>query len=371
MGAHSKDIVAGLLSMAGIELNGDRPFDPRIHNEALYDRVLARGTLGLGEAYMDAWWDCDALDELACRLMRADIFDHVRLDFPTLLEIARSRLLNLPRLKAGEVGERHYDIGNELYEAMLDKRMIYSCGYWPGAGSLDQAQEQKLDLICRKIGLTEGQHILDIGSGWGGLLMYAAETYGASATGVTISRRQAGFANARRGNLPVETLLQDYQTLDGRFDHIVSVGMFEHVGYKNYRRFLQKAASLLAEDGLFVLHTIGGNRTVTHGDPWMNRYIFPNGMVPSLAQIAAAAQDVFVIEDVHNIGAGYDPTLMAWHENFVAAWPTLASRYGERFHRMWRYYLMLMAGAFRSRRLEVWQIVMSKNGVPGGYRSVR
>lgn len=367
---HEKTI-AELLAFGGVELGGSRDFDVEVHNPALFERVVSHGTVGLGEAYMDGWWDCERIDTLVYRLLRANIFDRVRPDIHVLAAMLRSRLGNPQRLRAGEVAKRHYDIGNDLYEAMLDPRMAYSCGYWRNAGTLEAAQDAKLDLICRKLSLREGQHLLDIGSGWGSLMNFAAERYGVRATGITLSVKQAELAEARKNGLPVETLVVDYQRLNGSYDQVASVGMFEHVGHKNYRRYFEKVAALLADEGLFLLHTIGANTSVTFADPWITKHIFPNSMVPSIRQIAAAAEGLFVIEDVHNFGVDYDPTLMAWHANFEAAWPRLAPKYGERFHRMWGYYLMSMAGSFRARQTELWQIVLSKRGVEGGYASVR
>ena len=277
--------------------------------------------------------------------------------------VARARLLNLQRLHVTEVGEKHYDIGNDLYAAMLDSRMIYSCGYWRDADNLEAAQEAKLDLICRKLDLRPGMHILDIGSGWGGFLQFAAERYGVSGLGVTVSKEQAALANERSKGLPVETRLLDYQALDGQFDRIISIGMFEHVGYKNYRPYFEKAASLLKPDGLFLLHSIGGHTSTSHGDPWSEKYIFPNGMLPSVAQVGKASEGLFVMEDWHNFGADYDRTLMEWHKRFEAAWPSLkGDRYDERFYRMWRYYLSASAAAFRARVTDVWQVLLSPIG---------
>jgi cyclopropane-fatty-acyl-phospholipid synthase len=371
MSAKSKAFVTGLLNQCDVEVNGSRACDITVHNEGLYDRVLTFGTLGLGEAYMDGWWDCEAIDDFAYRLLRSDAKRHIKFDASLIVSYIRGRIFNLQRWRASEVAERHYDIGNDLYKVMLDKRMIYSCGYWKDAKTLDEAQDAKLDLICRKVGLKPGQRILDIGSGWGGFLKFAAENYGVEGVGVTVSREQAAYANETHGNLPIETRLMDYHDLEGTFDRVISIGMFEHVGYKNYRSYMQKAHDLLAEDGLFLLHTIGGNVSLTHGDPWTEKYIFPNGMLPSVKQIGAAAEDLFVMEDWHNFGTYYDTTLMAWHANFEAHWPELRPAYGDRFYRMWRYYLLTCAAIFRARGTQLWQVVFSKNGVEGGYTSIR
>ena len=250
--------------------------------------------------------------------------------------------------------------------------MIYTCGYWKDAENLDQAQEAKLDLTCRKIGLQPGMRVLDIGCGWSGFGKFAAEAYGAEVVGVTVSKEQVKLAQERCKGLPVETKLQNYEELgDEKFDRIVSLGMFEHVGYKNYRKFMEIAHRCLEDDGLFLLHTIGNNESATHTNPWMQKYIFPNGMMPSMAQIGKAAEKLFVVEDWHNFGSDYDKTLMAWHQNFEKHWPELKEKYGERFHRMWRYYLLQAAGTFRARDLQLWQIVLSKKGIPGGYTSIR
>ena len=353
MSAGPKAYFSSILAEAGIELGGSRPFDVRVHDDRLWGRVLSHGTLGFGEAYMDGWFDADALDQFVYKLLEYDIYAHLRPDLGLAISFLRGRLFNLQRSHVTEVGEKHYDIGNDLYSRMLDRRMIYSCGYWAEAETLDAAQEAKLDLICRKAGLQPGMRVLDIGSGWGGFLKFAAERYGIEGVGITISREQAAHA-----------------ALDGQFDRVISIGMFEHVGYKNYDAYFAKVRALLKPDGLFVLHTIGNNLTHTHGDPWTEKYIFPNGMLPSARQIATAIEGRFVMEDWHNFGADYDRTLMAWWANFDAAWPELRDRYGDRFWRMWRFYLQVFAAMFRARNIQLWQLVLSPDGVRGGYRRV-
>ncbi|MHA6299575.1 cyclopropane fatty acyl phospholipid synthase [Devosia sp. CAU 1758] len=370
MSSSARRFVLDQLARAGISVGAPADADVTIHDERLYARLLRDGTLGLGESYMDGWWDAEPLDAVLFKLVSAKVQDAFPRDLPLIASTLKGRLLNLQRLRLREVAEKHYDIGNDLYAAMLDRRMVYSCAYWTEADDLDAAQEAKLDLICRKIGLEPGMCVLDIGSGWGGFLQFAAERYGISGLGITVSREQAALANERNKGLPVETRLMDYMALEGQFDRVVSIGMFEHVGYKNYRAYFEKARSLLKPDGLFLLHSIGGNNSVTHGDPWSEKYIFPNGMLPSIAQIGEAVEGFFVMEDWHNFGADYDFTLMAWLENFDAAWPELSSRYDERFRRMWRYYLSVFAALFRARQVNLWQIVLSPNGVPGGYRRV-
>lgn len=359
---------ARLLAHAGVDLNGSKPWDIQIRNSQVFGRLWARGSLGFGEAYMDGWWECERLDEFFTRVFRADLARHIK-TLTNLWEVAKARAFNLQNpARAFRVGEYHYDIGNDLYARMLDRRMIYSCGFWENVSNLDEAQEAKLDLVFRKLGLKPGMRVLDIGCGWGGAAKYAAERYGVSVVGITVSQEQAALARTVCAGLPIEIRLQDYRQLNEQFDSIFSIGMFEHVGYKNYRTYMQVARRCLKPDGLFLLHTIGNNETKFKGDAWMERYIFPNSMLPSLPQITKSAEDLLLVEDVHNFGAYYDPTLMAWYRNFSDAWDELkGKRYNDRFRRMWTFYLLICAAAFRSRTVQVWQILMSPQGVLGGY----
>jgi len=272
---------------------------------------------------------------------------------------------NIQRSKT--VGEVHYDLGNEFYSNMLDSRMTYTCGYWENASNLEEAQAAKLDLICRKLQLKPGMRVLDIGCGWGSFMSYAAEHYGVEAVGVSISKEQIAWAKERYKHLPLEFRFQDYRELDEEFDAIASVGMFEHVGRRNHREYMELAHRCLKPGGLFLLHTIGKNQRNSYPDPWIDKYIFPNGDLPSIGQMGDAMDGLFVVEDLHNFGADYDKTLMAWHDNFMKAWPQFQDQLGERFYRMWRYYLLSCAGAFRARDIQLWQWVLSKGGVPHGY----
>ena len=365
---------AELLAEADIRIGGDRPWDIQINHRRTAEFILARGSLGLGESYMQGWWDCQQLDEFIARLLAARLDERAG-GTVLLLQALRAQLFNLQSLRrAWRVGEAHYDIGNDFFEAMLDGSMTYTCGYWDAAETLDEAQAAKLELVCAKLGLRPGMRLLDIGCGWGSLLRHAAERCHVDGVGLTISRQQAALGKRRCSGLPVDFRLIDYRDFGSdsnsveRFDRIASLGMFEHVGHKNHRAFFAVAQRCLRADGLLLLHTIGKNQSGTPTDPWIDRYIFPNGELPSLAEIAEAAQSFFVIEDVHNFGADYDRTLMAWHQRFEAAWPRFAAQYGERFRRMWRYYLLACAGSFRVRANQLWQIVLSPRGVAGGYR---
>ncbi|CNE16760.1 cyclopropane fatty acyl phospholipid synthase [Yersinia mollaretii] len=365
-------IVQEMLNRADIEINGSRSFDIRVNNPDFFKRVLQEGSLALGESYMDGWWECDRLDIFFQRVLRAGLENQLPHHLKDTLRIAAARVINLQSKKrAWIVGKEHYDLGNDLFSLMLDPNMQYSCGYWKDATTLEQAQENKLRMICEKLQLAPGMKLLDIGCGWGGLAAYAARHYGVSVSGVTISAEQQKLAQARCEGLDVTILLQDYRDLNEQFDRIVSVGMFEHVGPKNYRTYFDVVHRNLKPDGLFLLHTIGANRTDLSIDPWINKYIFPNGCLPSVKHIAQASEPYFIMEDWHNFGADYDRTLMAWYARFQAAWPSLAENYSSRFERMFSYYLNACAGAFRARDIQLWQVLFSPNGVEGGIRVPR
>lgn len=365
---NAKQTVKEYLALADIRINGSRPWDIQVRNPKFYTRVLAGGSIALGESYMDGWWDCKALDQFFYRILKSKLDEKVK-DWKQIFNVLKAKILNLQsRARAYEVGKRHYDIGNDLYKYMLDKRMVYSCGYWKNAKTLDKAQEAKLDLICKKLKLKKGMKILDIGCGWGSLAKWAAEKYKVKVVGVTVSKEQAKLARKICKGLPVEIRLQDYRKLNEKFDRIVSVGMFEHVGYKNYRTYMKTVNRCLKPNGLFLLHTIGRNTSSTTVDPWISKYIFPNSMLPSAEQITKASEGIFVLEDWHSFGPDYDKTLMAWHNNFVKNWNKLD--YDQRFYRMWKYYLLACAGSFKARSTQLWQVVFSKNEVKG-YKSMR
>jgi len=367
-----KQTVQDLLRPADIRINGTRRWDIVVHDERFFRRVIADGSLGLGESYVDGWWDCAAIDEMMYRLLHHKVDRNVKVNLRLSLHYLRGKMMNLQsKRRAFQVGEKHYDIGNDLYQHMLDKRMTYTCGYWKQAKTLDKAQEAKLDLVCKKLKLKPGQKILDIGCGWGSFMKYAAKKYKVSCVGVTISKEQVKLGRQLCKGLPIVFRLQDYRDVNEKFDHIVSLGMIEHVGPKNYDTYMDVVQRCLKDNGLFLLHTIGNVRETFTSERWIEKYIFPNGYIPSAAHIIDATKERFVIEDWHNFGAYYDPTLMAWYKNFNKNWKTLGRIYDERFKRMWNYYLLICAASFRARRIHLWQIVFSKNGVLGGYDSVR
>lgn len=369
---HSREFIEKLLAGADVKINGERPWDIRVHDERLYDRVIAKGTLGFGEAYMDGWWDAEDIAGMIYRLLRGQVESAVSRNLSNAIHVLRSKVLNLQtERRSKKVAREHYDLGNDLYMAFLDPYNQYTCGYFKDTDDLNVAQEQKLDLICKKLQLKPSDRVLDIGCGWGGFAKWAAEHYGCHVTGISISDEQIAHAKQFTAGLPVDILKMDYRDLAGTYDKVLICGMIEHVGYKNYRTIMRTVRDHLADDGLFLLHTIGRSDSATTVEPWIEKYIFPNSMAPSPEQIGHAMSGLFVMEDWHNFGAYYEPTLLAWWKNFNEAWPRFRDRYGERFYRMFRYYLLSCAGAFRARDLQLWHVVLSKNGVPGVYPSVR
>lgn len=369
----AKKITSELLGMADIKINGRQPWDLHVHNEQFYGRVLNQGVLGLGEAYMDGWWSTADLDNFIYRILRCRLDNKIKKNKLALAKLFLAKLFNFQtKIRALEVGKTHYDLGNTLFENMLDSRMNYTCGYWKNATTLEDAQLAKLELVCQKLMLKPGMRLLDIGCGWGALAKYAAEKYGITVVGITISKEQVELGKQLCKDLPVEIRFQDYRDVKEKFDRIASLGMFEHVGHLNYRNYLEVAHHCLDDEGLFLLHTIGANTTLFKTNEWINKYIFPNGCLPSIAQLGKAMENLFVMEDWHNFGADYTKTLLAWHQNFTSHWDTkLKSHFDDRFYRMWTFYLLTSAGCFRARDIQLWQLVLSKRGVINGYQAVR
>jgi cyclopropane-fatty-acyl-phospholipid synthase len=363
--------VQELLAKAQVHINGSQPGDILVHNDQFYGRVLAEGSLGLGESYMDGWWDAPQLDEFFYKIHSVEL-DKAVLDKRLLLNSFIARLMNMQSMsRSTRVAQQHYDLSNEFYERMLGPHMQYTCAYWKRAKNLAEAQEHKLDLICRKLQLKEGERVLELGCGWGGFAHYAAANYGCSVVAYNISEQQVAYARRWCAGLPVEIRHSDYREASGEFDKVAAIGICEHVGYKNYRTLMEVAHRTVKLHGLVLLHSIGNNASVTTGDPWFDKYIFPGGMLPSVAQLSAAMEGLFVMEDWHNFGIDYDRTLLAWQSNVDEHREQWKTTFDERFSRMWHYYLLSLAGAFRARTIHLWQIVMSKHGLLGGYESVR
>ncbi len=359
----AETLVRELFGLAGIRVGGPGPGDIRVHDPRFYGRLLRDASIGMGESYMDGWWDTDALDVLLEKILRAGLQDEVTGSLRLRLLTARAIVLNpQSKLRSSRSVEAHYDIGNDLYTRMLDPRMVYSCAYWRNASTLAEAQEAKLDLVCRKLGLESGMRVLDIGCGWGGFAAYAAERYGCAVVGVTLSKDQHALGREMWKHLDVDLRLADYRDVSGTFDRVTSIGMLEHVGPKNHRLAMEVVHRSLARDGIALIHTIAARRSRRHGTPFVEKYIFPNAVSPSLAQLGRATEGLFVLEDLQNIGPDYERTLLAWWENFDRAYPDLKHTYDERFYRMWKFYLLAAAGASRARDAQVFQLVLTKSG---------
>lgn len=364
--------ITNIAERSGIRINGTKPWDIQVYDDSIYRKIALHGILGLGEGYMNGMWDCERLDKFFEKILRARVEKTAHMSFSVVFLVTAYLLANLQTIaRSTKVAEVHYDISNDFYKDMLDKNMMYSCGYWKNADNLDEAQEAKLKLICEKLQLQEGEHLLDIGCGWGGMAKYAAENYGVHVTGVTISEAQYTLAQAHCADLPIEILLQDYRKVEGQFDKIVSIGMFEHVGPRNYRTYMKMVNDKLKDQGLFLLHTIGHRYRTFTADPWANKYIFPNGKIPYINHISKSINNLLILEDWHNFGMDYGKTLNAWNENFEQHWPAYEAQYGETFYRMWKYYLQCFAGAFNARHMQLWQLVLSKPARSQMYHSIR
>lgn len=370
----AKETCIALLRGAGIEVNGPNPWDMQVHNDALYGRILSDPELQLGETYMDQLWSCERIDIMIDKILRSRIQQTLSLSFKERMLILGEILFN-PQIGASAAKNVavHYDIGNELYTRMLDPYMQYTCGYWRnGAKDLSEAQEHKLELICRKLGLRPGMKMLDLGCGWGGLMRYAAEKYQVESVGYTLSKEQVSWIQETCAGLPIRVIEDNYLNAHnrlqetGQFDVIAVIGAIEHCGAKNYRAFMETCSKCLKTDGIFMVHTIISSRTTNRPSPFLYKYIFPGSKVPSPAEVCNSAEDFFVLEDVHNFGEDYDYTLMAWNDRFQASWPELSAmapdKYNERFKRMWEYYLAICAGSFRARGNQLMQFMFTKDG---------
>ena len=374
----AREQVTRLLAAADIEIGGARAHDIQVHDDRFYGRLMAEGSVGAGEAYMDGWWDVEQIDALFHHLSRARLDSKLKRP-GMILQALISRLGNAQsRQRSRRVAEQHYDLSNELYRAMLGPTMQYTCAYYGADGSLnslDEAQRAKLELIARKLHLSPGMRVLELGGGFGELARYLAAEHGCEVVSYNISEQQVAFGRERCQGLPVDIRLQDYRdAVDDPvdYDRVVSVGLLEHVGPKNYRGFFELVGKRLKSGGLALIHSIGGNVSRQRADAWISKYIFPGGVIPSAAQLTTALEGQLVMEDWHNFGPDYDRTLMAWQDNFLKAWPALqvSEKLDERFYRMWLYYLGSCAGAFRARGLQLWQLVLSHGDI-ARYEPVR
>jgi len=354
-------------------LNGTGQLDPRVHDPRAYKKIILHGSLGAGEAYMDGWWTVPDLAGMLCKLFRSREADNFH-EFWSSLRSIRGLLTNLQSSRRSWiVARKHYDLGNEFYRRWLDPTMAYTCGYWSdGVETLEQAQVAKYDIVCRKLGLKPGERVLDIGSGWGGFARHAAKQYGVRVVGVSLSVEQNRYAQEERRGLPIEIRTMDYRDVnDGPYDAIVSIGMFEAVGHRNYRVFMQRVHDLLKPGGLALLHTIGTTGERSTIDPWFHRYIFPNGELPCRWDIIRATWELLHRLDFQEFPPEYYArTLQAWHDRFVEgrrAIRRLGTQYDDRFFRMWEYYLLAMVAAFAERRNVLWQLVYCREGDQGTF----
>ena len=365
---NAEKTVRSLLEYADVGTTGTHTWDMQIHNPIVYQQILSRGRLGAGETYMAGLWDCEDLEELFYRLLQSRLDLRFKLAPNIIFTILTSKLFNLnKKSRAFQIGKHHYDIDIELYKKMLDPTLCYSCAYWPGSDNLVEAQQAKLAMICKKLNLQPGMKVLDIGCGWGSFAKYAVENYGVEVVGLTVSAAQADYARNICKDYPITIKVQDYRDEHGKYDIIVSVGMFEHVGRKNYKTYMQVIDRCLREDGLALVHSIGLNAPVTAPDPWIDKYIFPNGDLPTMAAMARAMESYFIIEDWHNFGFDYSKTLVAWHDNLNNHKDYVQQTMGSQFFRMWNYWLLSCAGVFRARQMQLWQVVLSKSGLKHGF----
>lgn len=370
---NSKQMVEEILSIADVKINGERPSDIRVYDERFYDRVIKDGSLGFGEAYMEGWWDAQALDECMYKILSAHLEQKVKPTWGMCWNFIKAKLFNMQGKgsRSSKVIQQHYELGDDLYESMLGNTLAYTCAYWKGCSTLDEAQTRKFDLIAKKMDLKKGMKVLDLGCGWGGFAQHIAKNYGVEVVAVNLSEKQCAYAKKICKGLPVEVRNHDYRETVGTFDRVISIGLLEHVGHKNYRGFMELIDRCLKEDGLALIHTIGRNTSTVVTEPWISRYIFPNGHLPSITQIGESFEGLFVMEDWHNFSINYDATLVAWFKNFEKNWDKIKAHYPDPFFKMWKYYLLSCAGAFRARNIQLWQVVLSKEGIAGGYESIR
>jgi cyclopropane-fatty-acyl-phospholipid synthase len=370
----------------GAEVNADSSYNrqPVILPSQALANLRRGGVFGLGESFIRGEWDHPNLVQLMRAVFSSSSeigasYSKYSLKFLGFFVLD---LLRNAQIADGayEVGRRHYDLGNDLFRAMLDREtMSYTCGYWRDADTIEQAQVAKIDLLCRKLSLAPGMRVLDIGCGWGNFAHYAAKRYGVSVVGLTVSKEQLAVARQRCVGLDVEILLEDYRNYYGKFDRVVSIEMIEAVGRRNMRGFFSMVSRCLKDKGgLFALQVISADtlsRTsavpLDHFILWLQKHIFPNGYIPNARHLTAPLQEGLVIEDLHNISYDYALTLNAWCRNFETSWEQLRERYGEAFRRKWLFYLNGCEALFRERMVQLYQIIYSKGGEPEGYQGIR
>jgi len=351
---------------------GDGTGDPvavRFLTEEAQRRILLNPELALGEVFMDGSFVVEKgslADALAILMDQPEAMPRwAKLRWRMRFLTRHAQQFN-PRKRSRENVERHYDLDGRLYSLFLDSDRQYSCGYFESSDStLDDAQLAKKRHLAAKLLVNQGDRVLDIGSGWGGLGLYLAEIAGANVTGVTLSTEQLQVSNARAAEKNLEArakfVLQDYRDIAGPFNRIVSVGMFEHVGVAFYDRFFQRCAELLTNDGVMVLHSIGRSEGPDVTNPWIAKYIFPGGYIPALSEVLPAVERAgLLVCDIEILRLHYAETLKAWRERFMARREEAVRLYDERFARMWEFYLAASEMSFRKQNLMNFQIQLTR-----------
>lgn len=351
------------LEQADIQVEGSRPWDIKICHPGFFKCIMQQGLLGLGESYMDGWWECERLDIFVYKFLSGQLDEALPTHLHDILKFFSAKLLSIRSDENNSKrGHNDYEIGDDIFAIMLDSYMQYSCGCWRQATCLNEAQTAKLDMMCEKLQLTPGMRVLDIGCGWGGTAEYMARHYDVYVEGITDSTEQQKIAQARCEGLNVTIMLGDFRDpLDDQFDRIIALGTLQNIGLKSYKTFFEWVASCLRPDGFFLLQSIGSGQLVNHIGPWINKYIFPGGCLPSGEQIIHSTQPYLHIEDWINLGEDYDKTFMAWEKRINTAWPELRHHYSPKFKRMLDYYLCSCAGFLRARKLNMWEVVFSRN----------
>ncbi|XP_021964854.2 cyclopropane-fatty-acyl-phospholipid synthase [Folsomia candida] len=377
-------IVIKKLDQVGITINKGGPCDIKNRNfmtsqDTVYIRAINEGILGFGESYMDGDWDAEDIPAVFYKIFANDapILRMFMNPWNRFLYYMQFSFFNLQtKQRVYDVAKIHYDLGNEFFENMLDSTMNYTCGYFKDTDNLEKAQLAKMDFVAAKLGIKQGMTVLDIGCGFGGMARHLAINYGATVTAVTISKEQATFAQQACRGLPVTVKVMDYRDVSGTYDRVVSLGDLEHIGPANYGTFFKTVSRCLKEDGLCLIHCMGNYHDVMpHQEPFSAKYVFPGACLPYYTEVMGSLQNLFLIEDWHNFGNDYNLTSVAWRDNFIRNWPKLQQldkiKYDDRFYRMWTFYLGVAIALYKARKIQLWQIVLSKHGVVGGYRSVR
>lgn len=357
----SQFAVARIFSIADVAINGTRRWDIRVSDDRFFPSVLFQGSLGLGESYLRGWWTCEDLEELFYRLITGGL-ERISRALPVhMIGRLADRFVNQQtRDKSLRVAERHYNLGNDLFLSFLGAYKNYSCGLYESTQTLDEAQVAKMEKICHELDLRPGDRLLDVGGGWGEFARFAATRHGCHVTSINIADEQIAYATEYCGDAPVEIRKCDYREISGRYNKIAVIAMLTHVGYKNYRLFMEVMSRCLEPNGLILIETVGGHVSQTNCEPWTDKYIFPGGMIPSLEQLDRSVEGLFHRTRISEFGLSYVRTLRSWHQNLLAAWPTLRHRYDDSTRLMFEYFFLSCAGAFRARDLVYWHVLLSK-----------